>query len=327
MIPKSMSRKTPSFGQLVSYMSSEKADASFDLYQNCLARGDPDIAAAFMANSQHLRMRKNGNYLYHEILSISLEDGVERTYAKQCLREIALKYIQDRCPRNMVYGCLHDDHKDHLHYHLMVSANEQHQSARLRLSKAEFDNIKRDLETHVLETYPELKQRKIVTADRDEKKISHRASKQKQRTGKLDRQEAVRATIVEAMNHTSSLEDFKTYLEVKHCRFYTRGKHYGVEVTHDTGKVAKYRFATIGVHDDFESYLAAIEQFDAAQVASEGPSEFAGEKEKEDRAQEVPQADAVKSDFQQDMENIHAKKREKREVKATRKQERKPRSR
>ena len=365
MIPKSMSRKTSSFGQLVSYMSSEKADEHFDLYQNCLARGEADIAEAFLQNSQHLRKRKNGNYLYHEIISISLEQGVDHSHAKQCLREIAMKYIQDRCPRNMVYGCLHDDHTDHLHYHLMISANEQHQSARLRLSKAQFDKVKRDLETHVLEAYPELKQRKIVTAEREEKKISHKASKQKQRTGKLERQEEVRSTIAEAMNFANSFEDFKTYLEVKRYQFYTRGKHYGVEVTHDTGKVAKYRFATIGVHEDFELYLGSLEKFTEAENrpqeglgrdndpddtseahrATEAPphaQEERGEAKSEDPTQPQPASAASdprndkekpvhrenpKSEFQQEMENIYAKKREKEALKRTKKLERKPRSR
>ena len=353
MIPKSMSRKTPSFGQLVSYMSSEKADEHFDLYQNCLARGEADIAEAFLQNSQHLRKRKNGNYLYHEIISISLEQGVDRSHAKECLREIALKYIEARCPRNMVYGCLHDDHTDHLHYHLMISANAQHQSARLRLSKTQFDTVKRDLETHVLETYPQLKQRKIVTAERDEKKISHKASKQKQRTGKLERQEAVRATIVEAMNFASSFEDFKTYLEVKHYRFYTRGKHYGVEVTHDTGKIAKYRFATIGVHEDFESYLATLEQLKEAQKAPEDQREAGSQQdmgsggtgetsspdrqekqaeetgsEEKDQGDEKPlEHEPEKSEFMRDMEEVYAKKRERAARKQTKKLERKPRSR
>lgn len=305
MIPKSMSRKTPSFGQLVSYMSSEKADDSFDLYQNCLARGGADITDAFTANSQHLRTRKNGNYLYHEILSISLEQGVERTHAKQCLREIALVYISQRCPRNMVYGCLHDDHADHLHYHLMISANEQHQSARLRLTKAKFDTIKRDLETHVLENYPELKQRKIVTADRDEKKTSHKASQQKRRTGKLERQEAVRATIAEAMIHTSSLEDFKSYLEGKRYQFYTRGKHYGVEVIHDTGKVARYRFATIGVHDDFELYLASLEALTEAQTAAPNrPQESVEQESAPDGASEAMGATEAPSDAREDSEEM-----------------------
>jgi len=268
-----------------------------------------------------------------------------------------MKYISERCPRNMVYGCLHDDHTNHLHYHLMISANAQHQSARLRLTKAQFDTVKRELETHVLETYPELKQRKIVTAERDEKKISHKASKQKQRTGKLERQEAVRATIAEAMNFASSFEDFKSYLEVKHFRFYTRGKHYGVEVTHDTGKIAKYRFATIGVHEDFESYLAALEQLKEAEAApkraheagsqqdigsggaTEKPSPDKQEKqaekeiketgpEEKDQGEEKPlKQESEKSGFMRDMEEVYAKKRERAARRKTKKLERKPRSR
>jgi len=164
-----MSRKTRSFGQLSAYMDSEKSDTRFDLHHNYFVRGRENIATVFFENSQQLKSRRNGNYLYHEILSITLEDGVNLSHAKECLREITLKYIQERCPRNMVYGCLHEDHKDHLHYHLMISANEKDEAKRFWLKKSDYDKIKRDLETHVLENYPELKQRKIVTADQKEK--------------------------------------------------------------------------------------------------------------------------------------------------------------
>ena len=95
--------------------------------------------------------------LYHEILSISCEDGVEREHARKCLRAIALEYISKRCPGNMVYGCLHEDHDKHLHYHLMVSANEVGLQKRLRLSRKQFNAIKCDLENYTLRNFPELK--------------------------------------------------------------------------------------------------------------------------------------------------------------------------
>ncbi len=207
-----MSRKTPSFGQLATYMDSEKSDARYDLHHNCLARGREDIEHAFLENSKLMRKRKNGNYLYHEILSITLEDGVSLLHAKDCLREIALQYIEMRCARNMVFGCLHEDHKDHLHYHLMISANELNETKRHRLTTAQFDKLKRDLEFFVLKQFPELKQKRINTASREEKKLSRKAADQKRRAGKLERQEEVRETLRKAMQDASSFEMLKDIL-------------------------------------------------------------------------------------------------------------------
>jgi len=271
MIPVSMSRKTRSFGQLSAYMNSEKSDTRFDLHHNYFVRGRENIAAAFFENSQQLKSRRNGNYLYHEILSITLEDGVNLSHAKECLREITLKYIEERCPRNMVYGCLHEDHKDHLHYHLMISANEKDEAKRYWLKKSEYDKIKRDLETHVLENYPELKQRKIVTADQKEKRSSRKAAAQKRRTGKLERQEQVRDTVFGAMAHTGSFADFKAKLNAQGFEYYQRGKNHGVRVNHEDGKVISYRFATIGASEAFGEYLKALESLKAADAAQDAP--------------------------------------------------------
>ena len=268
-----MSRKTQSFGQLSAYMDSEKSDSRFDLHHNYFVRGRENIAGAFFENSKILKSRRNGNYLYHEIISITLEDGVELTYAKQCLREIVLKYISERCPRNMVYGCLHEDHKDHLHYHLMISANERDEAKRHWLTKSQFDAVKRDLETHVLENYPLLKQRKIITADEKEKKVSRKAAAQKRRTGKLDRQERVRDTIFKAMAHTTSFAAFEAKLKAQGFEYYRRGKHHGVKVARGDGKVQNYRFATIGADVAFGEYLKALESLKAAEDVQDGPQE------------------------------------------------------
>lgn len=298
MIPVSMSRKTRSFRQLSAYMDSEKSDTRYDLHHNYFVRGRENIAGAFFENSQHLKSRRNGNYLYHEILSITLEQGVDRAYAKQCLREITLKYISERCPRNMVYGCLHEDHADHLHYHLMISANELGEEKRHWLTKSQYDAVKRDLETHVLENYPDLKQRKIITADRKEKRSSRKAAAQKRRTGKLERQEQVRDTIFGAMAHTSSFADFEAKLKAQGFEYYRRGKNHGVRVSHEDGKVQNYRFSTVGAGTAFEEYLKALDSLKAAEQAQDAPQEQAeafsatDTKGEEQAAQEEPEAKA-----------------------------------
>lgn len=298
MIPVSMSRKTRSFGQLIAYMDSEKSDTRYDLHHNYFVRGRENIAGAFFENSQNLKSRKNGNYLYHEIISITLEEGVNQQYAKECLREITLKYIQDRCPRSMVYGCLHEDHKDHLHYHLMISANEVGETQRFWLKKSEYDTIKRDLEIHVMENYPDLKQRKIITADQNEKRTSRKAAAQKRRTGKLERQEQVRDTIFGAMAHTSSFADFEAKLKAQGFEYYRRGKNHGVRVSHDDGKVQNYRFSTVGAGTAFEEYLKALDSLKAAEQSQEAPEghteAFSATDAKRDdqAAQKEPEAEA-----------------------------------
>ena len=57
----------------------------------------------------------------------------------------------------MVYGCLHDDHADHIHYHLMISANERGSSKRYWITKKQLDDVKRAIETQCIQNYPKFK--------------------------------------------------------------------------------------------------------------------------------------------------------------------------
>ena len=278
MILKSLSRKTPSFGQLAGYMSetgymnTEKSDQRFEVFHNCFAQSADDIAAEFYENSQYLKQRKNGNYLYHEILSITVEDGVDREKAKEALRELALEYIGERAPNNMVYGALHDDHSDHIHYHLMISANERGSDKRYWISSKKLDRIKRDIEKRCLAEYPELKQQAVMTASNEEKKLSRKAAEQKRRAGKLERQDYARKLIFEAMTHTNSMAAFEAKLAEKKASYYIRGKTRGIEVLHPDGKVVKYRFKTIDVENEFNAFLANIEALENAQAEEEAQS-------------------------------------------------------
>ena len=266
MIPVSMSRKTASFGQLIDYMQDdEKSQRAYDLHHHCMARGRSNIAEEFLANSRHLPKHKSRNMLYHEIISISLEEGVEMQYAKDALREIAQKWIDARCPNNMAYGCLHEDHANHLHYHLLISANELGQASRLRLSKSEFESVKQNLEAHVLENYPKLKQKAINTRPKKERSESRKATAQKRRTGKLETREAVRATVTEAMLHTSSLEEFETKLMAQNFKFYTRGKNFGVEDLSAEKPRNKFRFSTLGIHETYEEFASLMQSLSSAQ--------------------------------------------------------------
>ncbi len=165
-----MSRKEPSFGQLVAYMQDiDKSETQYNIYQNIYGRKLEDIEAEFQENARLIRKRKNGVYLYHEILSISKNHQLDDKIQKEILREIAYEYAQKRAPNNLVFATLHDDHEEHLHYHFCISANALGDSKKTRMSKKQFDTFKKGMESRALEKYPELAQKVVINKQASEK--------------------------------------------------------------------------------------------------------------------------------------------------------------
>lgn len=118
-----MSRKEASFGQLLGYIDRGAGQHSWRIRHNLLARDPELIRAEFEQNGKLLRRRKNGVYLYHEIISITRSEDACPELQKKRLREIAERYILERCPDCLVFGNLHEDQAHSFHYHLMISAN------------------------------------------------------------------------------------------------------------------------------------------------------------------------------------------------------------
>ena len=269
MIIKSLSRKSPTFGQLANYMASEKSDERFDIHRNCYSRNHERIAAEFFENSKHLSKRKNSNFLYHEIISLSVPEGVDPSTFKEDLRDIVDLYVEARCSRNLVYGCLHEDHTHNLHYHLMISANERGEKRRSFLTKAEFAKVKKQLEAHVLKNYEHLQQKELIGAEKQGEKISMTAGEVQRRTGELPQRDEVKTAITEAMDQTTKMENFIFHLEENGYRFYIRGKNYGVEAINQDGKTKKYRFSTLGLHERLEEFIAYTERLAAEEKITE----------------------------------------------------------
>ena len=98
MIIKSMSRKVPSFGQLLEYIDRDVGQEAYTIRHNLAGRKAQSIRAEFERNGELLRKRKNGNYLFHEIISITRAKGLSPEEQKARLQEIAQEYINARCP-------------------------------------------------------------------------------------------------------------------------------------------------------------------------------------------------------------------------------------
>ena len=161
MIIKSMSRKNSSYSQLLRYMEGGRHDEKFTFSHNLFTQDNSDIIKEFKHNANFFKHKKNGVMMYHEILSITRNNQLSEEQQKTLLKEITQKYISSRANNNLVYAVLHDDKDEQLHYHLMISSNEIRSEKKHRLSKYEFEHIKKELENYVLNVHPELNQEKI----------------------------------------------------------------------------------------------------------------------------------------------------------------------
>lgn len=255
MIIKSMSRKEPTFGQLLDYMNREASDDRYSLRHNSFARKERELEKEFKHNASRLRARKNGVFLYHEILSITKTKQLSDHELKDALRRIAAEYIQARAPNNLVYGVVHDDHAHHLHYHLMISANEAGESTRTRLSKADFQNIKIELERRVLSEFPQLEQKVAIEKETGER-LSARGAELKRRTGETPERDSVKETIRDIFADSLDKAELFARLRDANLNLYVRGKNIGI--IHE-GSKRKYRLNRLGLQERFETLSNRIE--------------------------------------------------------------------
>jgi hypothetical protein len=198
-----MSRKEPSFGQLIRYMSDiDKTDEQYNLYQNLYSRTIDELEQEFQTNAKMMFKRQNGVYLYHEILSITKTKNLADEQQKEILRVIAHEYAEQRAKHNLIFATLHDDHDDHLHYHFIISANALGERKKTRMSKYDFDKFKKNMEKWTLEKYPELEQKIAINKQAGEK-LSNKTAEKKRRTGNTPELDLLKEKLRYVFAHTS----------------------------------------------------------------------------------------------------------------------------
>ena len=269
-----MSRKHPSFDQLIDYIESERKlkSANFSIYHNLFSKSSDQIKQEFQNNSQYLKFRKNGVYLYHEIISITRNRNISEDEQKRILQNIITEYLKARAKNNLAYAVLHEDKKDNLHFHIVISANEAQTEKRTRLSKSNFSEIQTRLEKWVLETYPQLEQTAVFhqnqtpeqqqarEAQRNQKAhLSNKATELKKRTGKTSERDHIKETLESLFENARDGQHFTELLEKENFKLYQRGKQFGIIDQRDqtnqehTTTHNKYRFSTLGLTEAWEA--------------------------------------------------------------------------
>ncbi len=265
MIIKSMSGKKPDFRRLVEYISREaKVAGDYVVVQNLYADGsDPEvIIEQFQTNSQYLPKRKNGNFLYHEIISLEENTHIKSKDQEKVLMDLVDQYLVKRAPRQLVYGRMHHD-SDNLHFHLLMSSNQARSRQRVRLAKKDFVDIEKSIEDYKLEKYPKLDQTRLHTKGK-EGRASNTRSKQREydltkRTKKPSQKERVRGVLIPIFNQAKSSRQLQTLLAEKDLKIYQRGKNWGIR---DVNTGSKSRFKTLGINEKFVQMCERIEKLE-----------------------------------------------------------------
>ncbi len=256
-----MSRKVPSFDQLIGYMDLGASSRDNNIYYNLFSRKPDDIEAEFRSNFSFAPKRKNGVTMYHEVISITRSKQINQQEQIEILRQVVYKYIQDRAGNNLVYAVLHDDKADNLHYHLLISSNELESSKKHRLSKAQFESVKSNLELFVLDCHPELQQKKLISKDKQSREykdgLSNKGAELKRRTGKTPQRDIVKESLLNIFASASTRQEFIELMESEHFALYKRGKHWGI-LNENTNR--KHRFTTLGVSEEFEKLEQKLAQ-------------------------------------------------------------------
>lgn len=257
MIIKSMSRKAPSYEQLYDYIVRDHDnDRAFNFTHNFFGQNREAILDEFMSNAQHLNHRKNGNYLYHEVISITRSKQLSEAKQKSILKHLAQVYIQSRAQDCLVFAGMHDEKNNQLHYHLIISANRVNERSRYRLSKRQFDDIKRQLELYALEHYPELEQAKLISQEKGQGKTSNKEQQLKRRTGKPSQKDIIRDKLNTVFAKAHNKSEYIRLLQEAKLSFYIRGKTLGFT---DTATKRNHRLKTLGLEDEFMEMSQRIE--------------------------------------------------------------------
>ncbi|SET71228.1 relaxase/mobilization nuclease domain-containing protein [Thalassotalea agarivorans] len=288
MIIKSMSRKQPSFEQLYDYIVRDKDnDVKFNFTHNCFGVNREQILDEFMDNSSLLRRRKGGNYLYHEVLSVTRSKQLSEAQQKEILRDLAQQYLKSRANGCLAFGGMHDEKDNQLHYHFIISANQIGESKRYRLSKNEFDDAKVNAELYALERYPELEQEKLISNKDKKGKNSNKEAELKRRTKKPSQKDIMRDKLAEIFKESTSQTDYIKRLREANIESYIRGNAMGF-INKDNGR--RHRITTLGLSEEFDEM-----QYVFTHESEQKAKQKAEQKTEKDKKQKQEQS---KSDHQ-----------------------------
>ena len=266
MIIKSLSRKgSPSFKQVIDYINKPSAKGKEAVLHNLLSTSDKlkSIEKEFLENSRYAVCSKKRVALYHEILSFSPKDSDKLT--PDIIENLTREYLKLRASNALAYAKAHYE-RDNIHVHILISGNQVKSRRQLRLTRAQFNKAKIDMEKYQKEHYPELENSVVFKEVKGKiKQGKTRAEREMERSDKTKTQkQIIQETILNALAASYSKDQFIENLKSRGFEFYQRGKTKGVL---QAASSRKYRLKALGL---YEAYLETEKRWSRAFERSRG---------------------------------------------------------
>lgn len=160
MIVKNLTSKTPRFRRVLSYIVSGitpfpgLSKDAYILTHNVDGSTVDEWTQAFLDNEKgRKRHRKNQIYIHHTILSWHEADRPHLT--REILLDLTRQYIREHSPFGLYVAGIHTD-TGHPHVHICGSTIAYGSGASLRMSRTEYQGLKRSLEQYQEIQYPQL---------------------------------------------------------------------------------------------------------------------------------------------------------------------------
>lgn len=254
MIIKSLSRQNRSFEALYDYLAKDRFAELFS--HNLLAKANDRqrVVLEFEDNAQYIKNARGKNYLFHEILSLK-ESNLDIESQKRILLKLADEYINKRAEEHLIFSALHSD-KEHLHIHLMISSNRVSENKRIRLSKAQFANIQKEIESFQNTNFPELYSAHYQNSSNEFDKSKTSTKEQDIKTrGAKSKKDALKEQFLLILQTAKSFKEFEQLLKASEITLYKRGSTEGLIF-----KDKNYRLNTLGVLGEYHSYLRGLDE-------------------------------------------------------------------
>lgn len=247
MIIKSLSRKTPSYKQLIDYVLKEQNDPvppgleRFVYTRNL--REDKDHWHHEFEENESFRIRRHSRqvYCYHEVISFNPRDSGAIT--TDMLKTFADEYCKRRGIALSIAIPHYGNKANNIHLHIIFSGVEYKTGKALRISRQDFSQIKQDMQDIQRERFSEIVHSIANHGKKEKIRTSEKAVQFAKRTGKVQEREELRLIVEQYLSMVASTEELKEALEQEGITLYERaGTLQGIRSSHSQ---RKYRFTSL----------------------------------------------------------------------------------
>ena len=169
------------------------------------------------------------------------------------MEDMADEYIRQRNPNGIYVAVPHFD-KDHYHIHICASGVEYKTWKSFRLSKTDFQKLKKEIQNYQIQKFPELSKSIVTHGKKGKSFLTEKEYQLKLRTGRETIKEHVMAMLISSYKKANSRDTFFEVLNECNLKTYERnGQTTGVVFNGH-----KFRFNRIGFTEEKFNNLARM---------------------------------------------------------------------